>query len=328
LLKKSFKPSLRAKRSNLAVHNDLENRDCRVANIAPRNDTRGFFNSLLENNQPILTAELYMLGAIAGDIIGSVYESNNIKTKEFSLFDPRCHFTDDTVLTVALADAILSNNDYAARMKSYFHRYPNAGYGASFYQWALSSSDQPYYSYGNGAAMRTSPVGWAFESLAEVLEKAGQFSEVTHNHPQGIKGARVTAAAVFLARTGRSKEEIRSYIETTFHYDLSGTLDEIRPGYVFDVSCQGTVPPAIRAFLESRDFEDAIRNAISLGGDSDTLACITGGIAEAFYGGVPRFISEKVWEILDPDLREVTLRFRKKYVKYERPLSGHDRRVR
>ncbi len=256
-----------------------------------------------------------MLGAIAGDIIGSIYESNNIKTKEFPLFDPRCHFTDDTVLTVALADAILNEGVYSTLMKSYVHRYPNAGYGASFYWWALSTGDQPYHSYGNGAAMRISPVGWAFDRLEEVLEKARQFTEVTHNHPEGIKGAQAIAAAIFLARTGRSKEEIRSYIETTFHYDLSRTLDEIRPRYVFDASCQGTVPQAIRAFLESRDFEDAIRNAISIGGDSDTLACIAGGIAEAFYGGVPRLISEKVWKILDEDLRDVILKFRNKYVK-------------
>lgn len=256
-----------------------------------------------------------MLGAIAGDIIGSVYESNNIKTKEFPLFDPRCYFTDDTVLTVALADAILNERVYSTLMKSYVHRYPNAGYGASFYRWAVSSGNQPYHSYGNGAAMRISPVGWAFDRLEDVLENARQFTEVTHNHPEGIKGAQAIAAAIFLARTARSKEEIRSYIETTFHYDLSRTLDEIRPGYGFDASCQGTVPQAIRAFLESRDFEDAVRNAISIGGDSDTLACITGGIAEAFYGGVPRFISEKVWEILDEDLRDVILKFRNKYVK-------------
>lgn len=257
-----------------------------------------------------------MLGAIAGDIIGSVYESNTIKTKEFPLFDPRCHFTDDTVLTVALADAILNHRDYGVTMKSYFHRYPNAGYGASFYRWALSSSNQPYYSYGNGAAMRINPVGWAFERLEEVLEKARHYTEVTHNHPEGIKGAQATAAAIFLARTGRSKEEIRSYIETTFNYDLSRTLDEIRPGYVFNGSCQGTVPEAITAFLDSNDFEDAIRNAVSLGGDSDTLACITGGIAEAFYAGVPRFISEKVWEILDDALKAVALNFTNRFVKY------------
>ncbi len=257
-----------------------------------------------------------MLGAIAGHIIGSVYEAAPIKTKEFSLFNPYCRFTDDTVLTVALADAILNNRDYAVVMKRYFHRYPNAGYGAFFYHWAMSSDNRPYYSYGNGAAMRISPVGWAFNSQEEVLEKARHFTEITHNHPEGIKGAQATAAAAFLARTGRSKKEIRAYIETTFRYDLSRSLDEIRPRYAFDGSCQGTVPLAIRAFLESSDFEDAIRNAVSLGGDSDTQACITDGIAEAYYGGVPRLIAERVWEILDQDLLEVTQRFRKKYVKY------------
>ena len=255
-----------------------------------------------------------MLGAIAGDIVGSVYEADPIKTKEFPLFDPHCRFTDDTVLTVALADAILIDRDYATVMKSYFHRYPNAGYGALFYRWAMSTSNQPYNSYGNGAAMRISPVGWAFDRLEEVLEKARRFTEITHNHPEGIKGAQATAAAVFLARTGRSKEEIRSYIETTFHYDLSRSLDETRPGYIFDGSCQGTVPQAIRAFIESHDFEDAVRNAVSLGGDSDTLACICGGIAEAYYAGVPRFIAERIWAILDQDLREVILKFRNIHV--------------
>jgi ADP-ribosylglycohydrolase len=146
------------------------------------------------------------------------------------------------------------------------------------------------------------------------LDKARRFTEITHNHPEGIKGGQATAAAVFLARTGRSKEEIRSYIETTFHYDLSQSLDEIRPGYAFDVSCQGTVPQAIRTFLESRDFEDAIRNAVSLGGDSDTLACITGGNAEAYYAGVPQFIAERVWEILDEDLREIIRKFKNTYI--------------
>lgn len=257
-----------------------------------------------------------MLGAIAGDIIGSVYESDPIKTKEFPLFGPHSRFTDDTVLTVALADAILNNRDYAAVMKSYFHRFPNAGYGSLFYRWAMSTSNQPYNSYGNGAAMRISPVGWAFDSLEEVLGEARRFTEPTHNHPEGIKGAQATAVAVFLARTGHSKEQIGSHIERTFQYDLSRSLDEIRPGYTFDGSCQGTVPQAIRAFLESRDFEDALRNAVSLGGDSDTLACITGGLAEAYYAGVPRHIAEKVWETLDQDLKEVTLRFRKKFVAY------------
>ncbi len=257
-----------------------------------------------------------MLGAIAGDIIGSVYESDNIKTKEFPLFDPRCHFTDDTVLTVALADSILNGRDYSTLLKRYFHRYPDAGYGASFRCWASAHGSRPYNSYGNGAAMRISPAGWAFDSLEETLQRAAQFTETTHNHPEGIKGAKATATVIFLARTGRSKQEIRSYVEATFHYDLSRTLDEIRPGYVFDSSCQGSVPQAITAFLESRDFEDAIRNAISLGGDSDTLACIAGGMAEAFYGGLPRAISEKVWEILDNDLKAVVLNFTQRFVKY------------
>ncbi len=165
--------------------------------------------------------------------------------------------------------------------------------------------------------MRVSPVGWAFDRLEDALEQSRDYTQITHNHPEGIKGAQATTAAIFLARTGRSKEEIRDFIESSFNYDLSRRLDEIRPAYGFDISCQGTVPQAIRAFIESNDFEDAIRNAISLGGDSDTLACITGGIAEAFYGGVPRSISEKVWGILDDDLRQVTLKFREKYVKYQ-----------
>ncbi len=255
-----------------------------------------------------------MLGAIAGDIIGSVYEAEPIKTKEFPLFGPSCRFTDDTVLTVALADAILSDREYATVMKSYFRRFPKAGYGTLFHRWAVSPGMQPYNSYGNGAAMRISPAGWAFDTLEETLDNARRFTEATHDHPEGIRGALATAAAVFLARAGRSKEELRSYIERTFQYDLSRPLDVIRPGYYFDATCQGTVPQALRAFLESRDFEDAVRNAVSLGGDSDTLACITGAVAEAYYSGVPAFIADRVWEILDRDLKEVTLRFRKRYV--------------
>ncbi len=250
-----------------------------------------------------------MIGAIAGDIIGSAYEWNNIKTKRFELFSPVCRCTDDSVLTIALADAILSNGDYVATMKSYCRRYPNAGYGGFFYRWAHSVDTQPYNSWGNGAAMRISPVGFAYDSLEEVLAKARQNTEVTHNHPEGIKGAQATAAAVFLARTGKTKKEIKQYLADGFGYDLSKSLDEIRPAYLFDVSCRGTVPQAITAFLESSDFEDAIRNAISLGGDSDTLACITGGIAQAFYGGVPELIVRKAMGLLDADLRSVTLAF-------------------
>lgn len=249
-----------------------------------------------------------MIGALTGDIVGSVYEWNNIKSKDFLLFSPRCFFTDDSVLTVALADAILHQRDYGETMREYYRRYPNAGYGGMFHGWASSQQPEPYNSFGNGAAMRISPVGFAFQSLDEVLSKAKQFTEVTHNHPEGIKGAQSVAAAIFLARTGSSKEEIKSYVEQTFGYDLSATCDDIRPSYHFDVTCQGTVPQAFAAFLESTDFEDAIRNAISLGGDSDTLACITGGIAEALYG-VPDDISSKVLSILDDDLRKITQKF-------------------
>ena len=256
-----------------------------------------------------------MIGAIAGDIIGSVYEWNRIKTKQFKLFSPDCYFTDDSVLTIALADSILNDEDYGTTMKSYYRSYPQAGYGGFFHQWACSRKSNPYNSWGNGAAMRISPVGFAFKSLEEVLTKAKQYTEITHNHPEGVKGAQATASAIFLARTGKTKKEIGGFIEKSFGYNLSMTLDEIRPTYGFDESCQGTVPQAITSFLESEDFEDAVRNAVSLGGDSDTLACITGGIAQAFYGGVPEFITQKVMEILDEDLRKITLKFMKLYCK-------------
>ena len=254
-----------------------------------------------------------MIGAIAGDVIGSIYEWDNIKTKQFELLDQDCFFTDDSVLTIALADAILNQQDYASVMKSYYRRYPDAGYGGMFHRWAQSEASQPYNSWGNGAAMRISPVGFAFDSLDEVLANAEKYTAVTHNHPEGIKGAQATAAAIFLARKGGTKQEIKEYVTTTFGYDLSKTLEEIRPTYQFNESCQQTVPEAITAFLESDDFEDAIRNAISLGGDSDTLACITGGIAEAFYGSVPDFIATQVMNLLDENLRKVTAAFLNKY---------------
>ena len=254
-----------------------------------------------------------MIGAIAGDIIGSIYEWNNIKSKDFPLFGPGCHFSDDSVLTIALADAILHDVPYVRNLKAYFYRYPNAGYGGSFHHWALSADSQPYNSWGNGAAMRISPAGYAYDDLETTLQKAQEFTEVTHNHPEGIKGGQATAAAIFLARTGSSKEAIKEYVETTFGYDLSRHVDEIRPGYEFDVSSQGTVPQAIRAFLDSNDFEDAIRTAVSLGGDSDTLTCIAGGIAQGFYGGVPEAIQEQVYTILDEPLGTVTRAFMERY---------------
>ena len=254
-----------------------------------------------------------MIGAIAGDIIGSIYERHNIKTKDFPLFSPNCTFTDDSVLTIALADSILSGASYTENLKKFFRLYPHRGYGASFYEWAGSQNPEPYNSYGNGAAMRIGPVGFAYDNLDDVLQKAKEFTEITHNHPEGIKGAQATAVAIFLARTGKSKDDIKDYIETTFVYDLSQHIDEIRPYYFFDISCQGTVPQAIRAFIDSTDLEDAIRNAVSLGGDSDTLACITGAVAQAFYGTVPETITTKVYEILDERLNKITKEFMQKY---------------
>lgn len=254
-----------------------------------------------------------MIGAIAGDIIGSVYEWKNIKTKRFELFSPRCCFTDDTVLTVALADSIMTGVPYVDNLKRFYRRYPESGYGTSFREWARRRTSGPYNSLGNGAAMRVSPVGYAYNDLDTVLQRAAEFTEVTHNHPEGIKGGQATAASIFLARTGKSKIEIREFIEVRFQYNLSKHVDSIRPTYKFDVSSQGTVPQAIRAFIDSTDFEDAIRTAVSLGGDSDTLACITGGIAQAFYGGVPQSIMETVYDILDQRLGKITREFMEKF---------------
>jgi ADP-ribosylglycohydrolase len=254
-----------------------------------------------------------MLGAIVGDIVGSIYEFDNIKTVKFPLFSDTCFFTDDTVLTVALAEAILTGKNYASLMRAYYHRYPDAGYGGRFHAWARGEVTGPYNSWGNGAAMRISPVGYAFDTLETVLEKAEEYTLITHDHPEGVKGAQATAAAVYLARTGASREEIRRYITGTFGYDLSRSCDEIRPNYTFDESCQGTVPQAIAAFLGSTDFESAIRLAVSLGGDSDTLACIAGGIAEAFYGSVPPYIAWRALDFLDEPLRQVTVAFTRKH---------------
>lgn len=250
-----------------------------------------------------------MIGAIAGDIIGSVYERYPIKTKDFPLFDFRSRFTDDSVLTVAVAHSILTGRPYMESMREIGRRYPHAGYGGSFIQWLFSHDPRPYNSWGNGAAMRVSPVGFAFATEKEVLQQAQKTAEISHNHPEGIKGAQATALAVFLARTGHDKPEIRKQLNQRFGYDLDRGVDDIRPGYAFDVSCQGTVPEAVIAFLDSDSYEDAVRNAVSLGGDSDTLACITGGIAEAFYGEVPAPIRKKVKILLPPDLWAITEEF-------------------
>ena len=250
-----------------------------------------------------------MLGSIVGDIVGSIYEFNNHRSKDFPLFGVDCKFTDDTVLTIAVADCLMNNGNYTEYIKNYARKYTGRGYGGRFRQWISSESMEPYNSWGNGSAMRVSAVGFAYNDLEAVMNEAKRSAEVTHNHPEGIKGAQATAVAIFMARKGQSKEDIKTAIAQSFDYDLNRTVDEIRPTYVFNESCQETVPEAIIAFLESKDFEDAIRNAISLGGDSDTLACITGGIAEAFYGGVPTDIAKKALSYLDFNMREVVEKF-------------------
>jgi len=254
-----------------------------------------------------------MLGAIAGDIIGSVYEWKNIKTTEFPLFQKQSRFTDDSVLSIAVADCILNDGNYAESYKYYHNLFPKAGYGGRFSKWALSDTLEPYYSYGNGSAMRVSPVGFASKHWEEALKQAKKSAEATHNHPEGIKGAQAVAGAVFLARQGESKRSIKEKIEKSFNYDLGQSLDSIRPDYKFDVTCQGSVPQAIRAFLESDGFENAIRLAVSIGGDSDTIACICGGIAQAFYGKVPDNIAMQALATLDARLKKVLLDFNRRY---------------
>jgi ADP-ribosylglycohydrolase len=254
-----------------------------------------------------------MIGAIAGDIIGSVYEFDPIKSKEFPLFSAGCRFTDDSVLTVAVAAAIMKGEDYAGAMRRIGRSYPHCSYGQHFYYWLMEDSAGPYNSFGNGSAMRVSPVGFAFDDIESVLEEAARTAEVSHNHPEGVKGAQSTALAILLARTGKTKDEIRTEIAARFGYALDRRLDAIRPGYAFNEFCQGTVPEAMISFFESTSFEDAVRNAVSLGGDSDTLACITGGIAHAYYGGVPPEILKKVREILPPYLWKIVEEFCNRY---------------
>lgn len=278
-----------------------------------------------------------MMGAIVGDIVGSVYEWNNIKTKEFPLFHDDCFFTDDTVMTCAVAEAVMNGgqrDDFIDTMKKYGPMYPDSGYGGRFGAWLFSDDREPYDSFGNGSAMRVSPCAWTldcgFFARTGVWPDRGKVklsSEVTHNHPEGVKGALATADAIFLCRyyfggycgdyetpisdnPAECRKRIKDYLENEYGYDLSRTLDEIRPSYRFDETCQGTVPQAIIAFLESTDFEDAIRNAISLGGDSDTLAAITGSIAEAAYG-IPDWIKEKAYSYLDVPLKDVLRRWEK-----------------
>lgn len=256
-----------------------------------------------------------LLGAIAGDVIGSVYEFHPVKSLDFPLFVDRISkYTDDTVMTVANADWLLTGDELTGIMSEYGNRYPFAGYGGSFFKWLMLDNPQPYNSWGNGSAMRVSPVGWAFDTLEETLEAAQKSAEVTHNHPEGIKGAQATAACIYLARTGKSKQEIKEYIETSFGYNLHRTCDEIRPSYEFDISCQGTVPESIIAFLESTDYESAIRLAVSLGGDADTMGAITGGIAEAYYKEIPGYIQEEVLKRLPDEFIDVMQQFHERFV--------------
>ena len=241
-----------------------------------------------------------MLGAIAGDVIGSVFEWDNVKNLRFPLFSAESTFTDDTVLTIAVADAFLNGKDYSGFIRRYARAYPNRGYGGRFRDWMESDDAGPYNSLGNGSAMRVSPVAWTLDSEAAVLTEARATAVVTHDHPEGIKGAQAVALAIFLARTTRDKALIKRRISTDFGYDLSRSVAAIRPDYRFDETCPGSVPEALIAFLESSSFEDSIRLAVSLGGDSDTIACITGGVAEAYYGGVPDPIRSEVLKRLPP----------------------------
>jgi ADP-ribosylglycohydrolase len=258
-----------------------------------------------------MSKEKFILGAIAGDIIGSVYEWHNVKTVDFDLFCRKSDFTDDSVLTLATMYAIINQKNYMESYQLFGKNYPHRGYGGHFRSWIHSTRPEPYNSWGNGSAMRVSPVGWYCNSLDDVMAEAQKSAEVTHNHPEGIKGAQSTAAAIYMARTGKSKDEIKQFIIDTFGYNLDRKIDNIRPSYEFDVSCQGSVPEAIIAFLESTDFENAIRLAISIGGDSDTIACITGGIAEAYYQKTPDNIIENVLGILPQELLKIVEDFSK-----------------
>lgn len=264
-----------------------------------------------------------MIGAIIGDIVGAPYEFNNIRTKDFPLFCSGSEFTDDTVMSVAVARALLkyesvdeSNaEDFKKTLIDDMHslgkKYYDAGYGGRFFQWLIYDFTEPYNSFGNGSAMRVSPVVWYAKSLDEAIFLAKTTAEITHNHPEGIKGAVVTAGAAFLARSGEGKEKIKSFIEQ--YYVLDRSLDEIRPVYKFNETCQGSVPEAMQAFLESESYEDAIRNAISIGGDSDTIAAITGCVAEAYYG-VDEALALKGMSYLEKDLFDTVDEFRRRYV--------------
>ena len=254
-----------------------------------------------------------MLGAIVGDFVGSVHEHFGTKRKDFPLVDPRCTVTDDSLLTIAVARWVMHGTDLVTQFHDLVATYPGAGWGGMFARWASAGWREPYGSFGNGAAMRIAPVGWAYPTLEETLDAAATATRVTHDHPEGIKGAQASAAAVFLARTTRDKALIRREIADRFGYDLDRTVDTIRPAYRFDETCQRTVPEAIVAFLDAEDFEDAVRNAVSLGGDADTLACIACGIAHAQFGGVPGELADAALRSLPEPLRGTWDEFRDRY---------------
>ncbi len=259
-----------------------------------------------------------ILGAIAGDVIGSVYEFNSTKDYKFNLYDDKMRPTDDTIMTLAVAEWILTDNELrheslTSLMRIWGRKYPYAGYGGHFFLWLASNDAGPYNSWGNGSAMRVSPVGFAFGTLDETLNAAKISAEVTHNHPEGIKGAQATAAAIYLARTGSTKEDIRKYISGTFGYALDMECADLRPHYSYEISCQESVPQSVRAFIDSTDYESALRETISLGGDADTMGAITGGIACAFYNGVTDGIYDFTMSKLQDDMKDIINEFDTKY---------------
>ena len=259
-----------------------------------------------------------MLGGIIGDIIGSIYEDGNIKSKAFPLWSDKCHFTDDTVLTIATADWLLNGGRCEDYYYSYTGQFPSCGYGTNFLKWYFNrkfhKEYKPYNSYGNGSAMRVGPVGWAFDSLELVMQYSKISAQCTHNHEEGIKGAQTIAACVFLARMRKTKEDIKRFVEDTFNYDVSISLEKITQDHIWNATCQQTVPQAIISFLESVNFEDSIRNAVSVGGDSDTIACMTGSISEAFYG-VPIELRKQSLKYLPPSIINVINMFENRFGK-------------
>lgn len=264
-----------------------------------------------------------ILGAICGDIVGSPYEFSPIKSRDFEFISGWSQFTDDSVMTIAnmiwLLNGFEDEDDAKEKLIDIMHeiglKYPNCGYGGHFYGWLVTKERKDYYSWGNGSAMRVSPVGWAFDNIDDVMKYAKISAEVTHSHPEGIKGAQAIASAVFLARQGKTKEEIKNFIQETFSYDLDRKLDDFQKNYRYDVSCQGSTPEAILCFLESEDYESAIRNCVWLGGDCDTTGAMCGAIAEAFYGHLSEVVEKQVLSKLDEEMKDVVNKFSEKYIK-------------